>query len=102
MRKASPEKQVFMCTNSEKISVSITKVHSERKKPINQWQKLPQFGTQFVEHRQPFRQNKNQTKTKIYQETTSPQKSTALFLFYLETFALCKVIMGNFTLRAES
>lgn len=32
MRKASPEKRMFMCTNSEKISVSITKVHSESKK----------------------------------------------------------------------
>lgn len=56
-----------MCTSTKKISIAITKVHSERtKKNINQRQKLPQIGTQFVEHRQ----NKNQTKN----QETSPQK----------------------------
>lgn len=97
MIKASQEKQVVMSTNIlKKISISITKVHSERKKTINQWQKLPQFGTNLWSTDSPS--DKIKTKPKIYQETTSPQKSTALFLFYLGTFALCKVIMGIFTL----
>lgn len=37
MIKASQEKQVFMYTSTTKISIAITKVHSERKKKINQW-----------------------------------------------------------------
>lgn len=78
MIKASQEKQVFMCTSTTKISTAITKVHSERKKKINQWQKLPQIGTQFLEHRQ----NKNQTKT----QEISPQKSTACI----------PILFGNF------
>lgn len=32
MIKASQEKQVFVCTSTKKISIAITKVHSERKK----------------------------------------------------------------------
>lgn len=79
MIKASQEKQVFVCTSTKKISIAITKVHSEReKKKINQWQKLPQIGTQFVEHRQ----NKNQTKT----QEISQQKSTACI----------PILLGNF------
>lgn len=63
MIKASQEKQVVMCTNIlKKISISITKVHSERKKNNKSVAKAAPVWHQFVEHRQPFRQNKNQTK----------------------------------------
>lgn len=52
--KSTQEKQVFMCTSAEK------KFHchhqsafrEEKKQTIDQWEKLPQLGTQFVEHRQ--------------------------------------------------
>lgn len=65
MIKASQEKQVFMCTSTKKSPLPSPKciLRGEKK---NQWQKLPQIGTQFVEHRQ----NKNQTKN----QETSPQK----------------------------
>lgn len=81
MIKASQEKQVFMCTSTKKkkTSLSSTKCILRGKKTINRWQKLPQIGTQFVEHRQ----NKNQTKT---QETSPQKKSTACI----------PVLFGNF------
>lgn len=50
--KSSQEKQVLMCTSTEKISTAITKVHSERKKKNNKSVgKAAPVCTQFVEHR---------------------------------------------------
>lgn len=78
--KSSQEKQVLMCTSTEKISTAITKVHSERKKKtINQWEKLPQFAPNL------WSTDKIKTKPKLYQET-SPQKSTVFI----------SVLFGNF------
>lgn len=77
MIKASQEKQVFVCTSTKKnLHCHHQSAFWEEKK--NQWQKLPQIGTQFVEHRQ----NKNQTKT----QEISQQKSTACI----------PILFGNF------
>lgn len=77
MIKASQEKQMFMCISVENISIAITKVHSERKKP------------KYIGGKSEHRQNKNQTKPNQESAMKPPHKKSTAFI---------SVLFGNFLL----
>lgn len=85
MIKASQEKQVFVCTSTKKISIAITKVHSEReKKKLISGKSCPRLA--------PNLWSTDKTKTKPKPKKSPNKKALPVFLFYLETFAFYKVI----------